>query len=165
MQSACHGVSAANRRGLTLVEVLVVTLIFGVVGGILLTVAASGQSAWWMTDAQLLTLTETQRALDRVSEDLRQACQTTVSCPAGQLVFKQSPACADPAITYSLSGTNLTRQVGTAVPVTIATGVTGFAVPSCAGGLVNLSLTAQARTPNGRTLTQTISSQVWVQTS
>jgi len=159
--------AVANRRGLTFVEVLLVTLIVGMVGGILLMVATSGQSAWLMTDAQLLTLTETQRALDRVSEDLRQACQSTVSCPAGagQLVFKQSPACADPAITYSLSGTNLTRQVGTAVPVTIATGVTGFAVPACAGGLVNLSLTAQATTPNGRTLTQTISSQVWVQTS
>lgn len=148
--------------GFTIMEILIAgTVVFVLLGGVMLVLANVSRQIWTRTEPRLVALTDAQRALDRVSEDLRQACLSTVSCPAGQLVFRRSPpACPGPPITYSLAGTNLTRQVGTAAPVTIATGMTGFA-PACASRLVNLSLTAQVTTPQGQA-TQTFNSNVWV---
>jgi hypothetical protein len=144
----------------------VVGVLFIVIGGMALVLADTGRNVWARTDAQLATLTDAQRALDRLNEDLGRACQSTLnpaSCAAtDQLVFKLSPSCATgSAITYMLTGSNLTRQVGAAAPVTVASGLTKFDVQNCSGGLVKVALTAQANTVRGP-FSQTLESQIWV---
>ena len=147
--------------GFTFVELLIVGLIVVlVVNGMAWALVSTGQNIWRRTDSEMTLLAAVQRALDRVSEDLYQASQATVTCPAGQLTFV--PAAGGTAITYSISGGNLVRtQNGTTQPM--AGEITAF-TPSCqANGLVRLELTAQVAMNSTTNITQVLSSQVRVQ--
>ncbi len=156
-------------RGMTLLEVVIVALIMTLASGAVLVLAQAGYQTWANVDSRLENLTNAQLALNRLTTDLRTACQSTLTtCSVGQLTFKISPACqaVDPTVTYALSGNRLTRQGGAASPATIASGVTAF-VPSCilSNAVVSLSLTT--RTSNIRVppdaQTQTLISQVRVE--
>ncbi len=156
-------------RGMTLLEVVIVALIMTLASGAVLVLAQAGYQMWANVDSRLENLTNAQLALNRLTADLRTACQSTLTtCSAGQLTFKIFPACqaVDPTVTYALSGNRLTRQVEAAGPVMIASGVTAF-VPSCilSNTVVSLSLTTQTNNirvpPNAQT--QTLISQVRVE--
>ena len=160
------------REAFTLVEVLVATVLLALVGGVVMTLSTSGRALWVRTDSKLASMTDAQRAVDRLTEDLRKACQNSLNppdattvCGAGQLSFRQIPSCAagGPVITYRQAGSSLTRQAGAAAATTVAGNVTAF-TPTCqTGGLVRLSLTAQTNSSFGIGAVRTLESTVWVQ--
>ena len=156
-----------QERGFSLVESLVACLILALVGGVILVLSQTTQRVLGVTDAELTNLTDAQQALNRLTEDLHKACQGTLGCAAGQVIFKQpsggSSTClaGDPNITYALTAGRLTRQVGGGAPVDVATGLTAF-TPACqANGVVKLRLTAQMTKPNAPSVTHRLESHVW----
>ncbi|MBI3324919.1 MAG: prepilin-type N-terminal cleavage/methylation domain-containing protein [Candidatus Omnitrophica bacterium] len=158
------------RAGFTLVEILVVTVLLALVGGVAFTLSSTGQAVWTRTDTKLANMTDAQRAIDRLSEDLRKACWTTVSpqtgCQTTALTFKQLPCgAADPVLTYAQAGTSLTRQVGATAAVVVASGIQDFTHCESSGdvgGIVRLSLTTQANPLVGPSV-RTVESRIWVQ--
>jgi len=159
--------SVAKKRGVpafTLVEVMVASVIASMVGGAALLLAQTGRQVWGLTDARLASLTDAQRAIDRVSEDLRNACQATLASAEAQLAFRQAPDCEDedPTITYRYAAGRLTRQVDEEAPVTVASGLSAFSAAHLGNGLVRLRVTAQSNTQAGNA-TQTVETGVWVQ--
>jgi len=153
-----------TRRGWTLVEVVIISLVLSVVGGAMLVMAQMSDQIWGRTDVRLTTILNAQRALNRVREDLRKASQASLlpagNCTAATLRFTQ-PSTGD-TITYTLAGNDLTRQIGVAAPVTVASELTAF-TPSCqGGGLVRLNLTSQASSTAGGSALQTLETQIWV---
>lgn len=153
-----------SRNGFTLVEVLIVGLVLSLVGGAILVLAQTARQVWASTDARLATMTIAQQAINRLTEDLRKACASTVACPAGELQFKRSPDCDPdgPPVTYSLVGNDLEQQEGAGAPIVVVSGLEGFA-PSCpTTGRVDLTVTAQTNSIGGPSR-QTVVSQVWIQ--
>ena len=144
--------------GFTLTEVMVASLLSLLLGWVMLVLSFAGNQMRVRMDAQLTTLTEAQRALNRVSEDLRQARQSGLACgPGSTLAFT---SVIGPAVTYQLNGNTLVKREGGGGPQVIASGVTAF-TPTCAAGgqAVQVSLTARA---NQWYAPLTLSSQVWV---
>lgn len=156
-----------GKRGFTLVEIILVGGVLSVViGGMMLVLAETGRNVWARTDAQLTSLTDAQRALGRVSEDLRRAVSSSLSdtgpnsCRANTLSFLESGTIR--RITYTRDNSNaLTRQVDANPALTVASGLTAF-TPACpGGGLVRLTLTARANSLRGPS-TQELESAIWV---
>ena len=157
-------------RGVTLVEVLMVTVIvLGLVGALLFVIGNAGQKAWTGTEALLVNLTQAQAALDRMSDEVRGACASSPTvpwiCGANQLQFTRPPTC-DQSVTYSLAGNTLTRQVDPEeAPTDLTGGLNEFRATCTTDGspvhLVDLQVTAEA-TSGTYMRPQTLQSQVWV---
>ncbi len=156
-------------RGVTLVEVIIVAaIVLGLVGGLLFVLANAGQKAWTGTEARLVNLTQAQSALDRVSDEVRGACAATIACGANQISFRSGPTCTQ-VVTYTLAGSNLTRQVDAAAAQVVTAGLTassatppGFTTACLSGGhLVQLQVASQA-TSGTFMRAQALESQVWV---
>ena len=102
-------------RGFTLVEILIVTVLFTVFGVAAFVMSQAGGQVWMTTDSQLETMTTGQIALNRLSEDLRKASQATLSAAACSeatgLSFQQwnPDGSLAPAILYARDGDKLTR--------------------------------------------------------
>ena len=145
-----------------MVELLIVaSVVFVLIGGITLTLSQAGKQVWVRTDGAFVSLSDAQRALDRVSEDLRQASQANLVCAAGQLDFD---LIGGDHITYALNtNTGLLTRTDAAAPKVVADGIATF-TPSCqsGSGLVRLHVLAQKTTPSG-TWNQPLDSQVFVQ--
>ncbi len=161
--------------GLTLVEVLVVSATFLVlIGGISLVLASSGQRVWNRTDAQLVSITQVQQGLNRLSEDLHRASQTGLVCnpanpPPPSLSFCVNGACpGGTRVTYQCTSCNaagqgtLLRTEGANPARIVATRISAF-TPSCqAGGVVQIVLSTQGTTPQG-VGSQSVQTQIFVQ--
>ncbi len=177
-----------NRNGLTLVEIMIVSLLMVIVGGAIMLMMSSSQAAWMTTDVRLELMTNSQRALDRISEDLRQASAnpiaafslitTGANCAANTLQFiSLKPGETNNVIGYTLAGGQLTRAstptngpptytpTGATPTQVVGAGLASF-TPACSAtavGVVDLTLIAQPPTPDSRIPPQTIVSKIWVQ--
>lgn len=152
-----------TQRGFTLVEVLVVTVVLTLLGGMALVFAGSGQKVWLLTDSRVTAMTQAQIALNRLTEDLRRGRQSTLQCTInGALSVTQLDGTA---ITYHCEGcddTNsgtLVKEVN-ATPQVVAGDISAVSFTCAPNGIVNLFVTTRARTLRGAT--QTLTSQVWV---
>ena len=163
---------ACGSAGFTLVELIIVgSVVFILVGGISMVLAETGRQVWNRTDSRIVSLQGAQRALDRMSEDLREASRSTVvagaNCAADRLGFTidrdGSGPIAPVAVLYTRAGDGtLSRDQDGAAQV-VAARLTGF-TPTCgANGLIRLEVTAQYARLDGIVSTDTLSSQVWVQ--
>ena len=164
--------------GFTFVELLIVGLIVVlVVNGMAWALASTGQNIWRRTDSEMTLLVAVQRALDRVSEDLRRATQgygvaaDQPSCAGEQITFKRDTnwdgkidGLDDTVIYRRDAATNtLVRTVNNGAPQIMAGQIIAF-TPSCqANGLVRLQLTAQVAMTSTANVTQVLNSQVRVQ--
>lgn len=85
----------ADEDGFSLVELLVVVLILGVIGGITLTGLVQGFRTSARADARIEAFTDLQRASERVSRDLRRGVWTdtyvTPTAPAGCRYLELAP--------------------------------------------------------------------------
>ena len=141
-----------SRQGFTLVEVIVVAAVLGLIGLTLLALSVTGPRVAAQSSALLGSITDGQRVLDRLREDLQHASAATLNCaPAApnELVFSQDGT----AVAYNLDG-SLLRRNGTVM----ATGIMQFQPACLANGRVALSLAVRVR----GTTTRALTSQVWV---
>jgi len=147
--------------GFTLVESCMVAVITPVLAGTLLVMSQTGLRVWAMTEARLNSLTEPQRALNRLAEDVRNADPNSWSiCQAKTLEFTKADSAT--TIHYALNGTTLMRTEGLVSQV-VASGLTEF-VPTCQAGVVSIKLTTTVASPavGGMPVTHMLQSKVWV---
>ena len=131
------------------------------VNGVALLLTDTGQQMVARHDSQMTALTSAQMALDRLSQDLRQARQANIGCSATQLSF--DPVGGGQRITYdrdAATGTH-TRTQG-AASQTSATGISSLTFNCQTPGLIKVQLTASVTTPRGGTGTQVLTSQLQV---
>ena len=161
-------------RGVTLFEMLVVSVILvTLVGGTVMVLAETQNRVWSRTNGQLITLSDAQIALDRVTEDLRMARQP-VTCANGTVSFTQllsdpvtHQLVAGPVVTYQCTGCSnatpgtLTKTAANAAPQVMASGLTNFTGTCLSTQLVKVALTSQVNTSRG-VLTHTLESNVWI---
>jgi len=149
----------------TLVEILVVAVLLSLVGGVTFLLSSAGRGVWVRTDAKLASMTDAQRAVDRITEELRRGAQTPLpDCGAGtSLGFQLATGnMAGEQVSYQLAGTALTRSVNGAAATIVASGLADFRTRCQPGGLVRFSLTASTSSALGPA-TRVVESQVWVQ--
>lgn len=149
-------IQTMNKAGFSLVEVLMVTVVLLLIGGAGMAMSQVGPSIWVSTGNRLASLTNAQRALDRVVRDLRAASAATLNCaPAApnDLTFTQVENGVQTVVNYDHSGTLLLKN-GQAV----AGAVTAFRPTCFPDGRVAVQVTVQVDASTARTL----ASQVWV---
>ena len=141
-----------RRSGFTLVEIMVVAAILGLIGLTLMALSTAGPRVAMQSTALFGSIVDTQRVLDRLREDLKNASAATLNCaPAApdDLVFSQQ----NTPIAYDHDGSLLRRN-----GAVVASGITGF-LPACfPDGRVRLEVAVQVNS----NMTRTLVSQVWV---
>lgn len=143
-----------NRRGRLLIEMLIVGGVLLILfGGVALVLAQTGRNVWVHTQTQLAGLTQAQRALDRLSEDLRGASQASLACAGGTLSFTSSGS----AMTYALDGSRHLVRTADGVPQIVGSGLAAFE-PVCQGAVVELTI----KVPTLHQDPKTFESRVWV---
>ena len=143
-------------QGLTFVETLIVTVVLALIGGMAMIMSQTGPRVWTQTSTRLASITNGQRALDRVIGDLRGASSPTVNCAPGapdELTFTQLVNGNPVAVAYDLNGTTLFKN-GQAV----AGDLSAFRCTRFADGHVQIEVGVRVDASTVRTLT----SQVWV---
>ena len=151
-----------RRASFTTVEMLIVTVVMLLIGGAVMVMSQTGPRVWTQTTTQLASITNGQRAMDRVLGDLRQASTTTVNCAPGggneltltQMRDTNGDGVPDPVnVSYDQNGTVLARN-----GATVAGDVSGFRCTRFGDGRVAVEVTVRVDATRTRTLT----SQVWV---
>ncbi len=146
------------RRGMTLVEVLVVAAMVPLVLGASFVLAKQSEQAWMLTSQRLSSIADAQRALDRAVNELRMGSASSLVCDDKSISVEVNGV----PIQYSLTAQNmLTRTVG-GVSTDIAGNLLAFS-PTCrSDGLVDLRVTARVTAVTGQSM-QTLDSWVFVQ--
>lgn len=157
-----------NQSGVTLVEALVTVIIFTVILGACYMLLISGTDAWEANDTKMQLQQDLRKALGWISEDLRQSGTGVISdvpadgTPYSSITFNKVSGVSGGAIVwdtsavaYSLSGTDLERQVGSQTPTVIAQNVSSLAFQrsSSTPKIVEVSIAAQEQTTRGKSMT------------
>lgn len=171
---------APVRQGYTLTELLVVVLIVFVgMGGLVLVLSEAGRNTWLTTQAQGDSQTESQRVLDRISEDVRNAFRSQVRCAAAAPQLQIGVDGAANEIEYTFAGGGgtgtLQRRVGVGAPITLASRLLDAPVGfSCspiganpAGGFLTIQVTsrgvARITAAGARNYDQALTASVFIQ--
>lgn len=159
-----------NHRGITLVEVMTTVVIFSFTLGICYVLLISGSDSWEANSARVELQQELRKAMDWVSQDLRQAGSASiVDVPANgsiytSITFRKSAGVSggNPAWDASTTryfpggtgGTQLLRQVGSQTASIIAQNIQSaqFSRQASTSNIVDVSLQAQKTTLRGKTL-------------
>ena len=160
-----------HQTGFTLVEMLVVAALFVFIGAAVLVLSQTGAKFWRATESQLTTLTNAQRALDRLRQELSAARQNGLTCSADHTTVSFNPLTGG-LITYAVAMGNLTRTQGQggvaqlmASGVVVSTRAQEEPFYCLANGIVQITLSvpnsALAPSPATNTL-NTLRAQVWV---
>ena len=146
------------RRGMTFIEVMVVAAMVPLVIGASMVLAQQSQQAWTLTTRRLSSITDAQRALDRMVNELRMGSASSLACDDDSITVELN----DVPVQYSLNAQNvLTRTVG-GVTTDIAGDILAFS-PTCRGdGLADLRVTARVVAGSGVSM-QTLDSWVFLQ--
>ncbi len=165
-------VGRKGRQGMSLVELIAASSIALLVCGGVLALTQTGGQMYSRADAKLASATEAQRAIDRISEDLRRARGSGLTCQAD--VLQMTPANLAPVIRYervtALTSkptdplwrlNNLLRSQG-GTDVLLTSGITAFQSSCPSQRLVTVGLTAQVGNL-GPSSVQTLVSRVEVQ--
>jgi prepilin-type N-terminal cleavage/methylation domain-containing protein len=80
-----------NIHGVTLIEMMIVLVIFVLIGEAIAYILSSGEGAWYTSDARLVATQENRRAMSAVIRELRQSAPDEIfNCPAdGQWYMTQ----------------------------------------------------------------------------
>ena len=140
------------RAGFTMVELLMVTVVMTLIGGAVIVMSQTSLRVWAQTTNQLASITNGQRAMDRVLTDLRAASSASVNCapPApNELTFTRLGA----PVSYDQNGAVLARN-----GATVAGDISGFRCTRFGDGHVAVEVTVRVDAARTKSLT----SQVWV---
>lgn len=140
-----------SRRGFTYVEVLVAATLMTLVAGISFMLTEAGRRMWMVADVKLTSLQSGQTALNRLTEDLRQASQASVICQAAQLDFNFVNPVAPVRYTLDAPNSTLLRSMNNGAAQAVAGHILGFTPTCLPNGLVRLDITAQPEAPLSRT--------------
>jgi prepilin-type N-terminal cleavage/methylation domain-containing protein len=127
MLSHSQKTSAADghaERGFTLIELMITTMLFLVVIGVIFALLFNQQKAETYVRGRGQALDDMRITMDRMTKELRQATSVVGTPTSSHIEFLtyQNGATAD--ITYDASGTKLTRKIGSSPATTVQTGLT-----------------------------------------
>ncbi len=160
-----------SRHGFTLIEALVTTIIFAFIMGICYTLLISGSDSWETNSARVELQQELRKAMDWISQDLRQAGSASITnVPADgntytSITFRKSAGASGGNLVwdtnttrYFLGGTGntqLQRQIGSQTASVIAQDMQSlqFSRQASTSNIVNVSIQTQKKTPRGKNLT------------
>ena len=166
-----------NRSGFTLPEVLVTILLLTAVSALTLSLMLSGSRSWQLNKTQILLQGELRKAGEWIKEDMRQSGSSGITnVPANgtwytTITFQKVTGASGGATTwsaqnyiYALGGTNNTdlRRTDNGVARAIAYYITvlQFRRQAATANIMEVNLTAQTKTEQGRTITMTSSFQI-----
>ncbi len=156
-----------NHQGITLAEMLVTVIIFAFILGICYTLLISGSDSWETNSARVELQQELRKAMDWITQDLRQAGSASITnVPADgaaytSITFRKAAGVSggnlvwDTSTTrYFLTGTQLQRQVGALTASVIAQNIQSvqFSRQASTSNIVTVSLQAEKKTPRGKNL-------------
>ncbi len=168
--SAQHEGRLNRSSGFTLVELITVLVLVVVVGlGVVLSLTRTNEQTWLRTDTMIASNTSAQRALDRLTADLRRAKRQFLRCDPQNVnnpvddVLQFYPLNNTPQVSYFVTAGTLYREQGGTPLQVAASGITAFQ-PVCAANaeLVQILLTARVKGLAG-TMDQTLMTQVRAQ--
>lgn len=184
-KSASRTIRANPRyKGFTLIETMIVLLIFSIILGAIFSTMTIGKLSWYSGDAQVEVQQETRKGLSRMSKELRQSRSSVIQGvpPDGEyhntIIFK-IPEDIDGDgdtidnsgniewsndITYSLGGLNnrqlLRTEEGESTVLANNIALLQFRRGSTTQELLEINLMAEKRTIQGHIIQSTLSSQV-----
>ncbi len=150
-----------NHRGVTLVEMMVTAITFALILGICYTILISGSDSWETNSARVELQQELRKAMDRITQDLRQAGSVSIAdVPANgtaytSITFRKSAGVSGGNLVWDTSttryflggtgGTQLLRQVGSQVASVVAQNIQSaqFSRQASTANVVNVSLQTQ----------------------
>src|SRR5262245_51346009 len=127
MLSHSQRTSAADGRaqlGFTLIELMITTMLFMVVIGVIFALLFNQQKAETYVRGRGQALDDMRITMDRMTKELRQATRVIGTPTASHIEFLtyQNGVTAD--VTYDASGNKLTRKIGASPATTMQTGLT-----------------------------------------
>jgi len=160
-----------NRKGFTLIEIIIVIVILSIVSAIAIKFLVDSLRIYTMTVDQKTLFDEGKLALERMCRDLRDAYSITTPASGGSsssgtlLSFtRTNPTAqdsADDTIQYTLSSGTLQRKASTRATVDLASYVTAITVTrgTTPNNEITISFTL-SRSSSGATLTVPLSTKV-----
>ena len=169
--SSEFGENDMNRKGFTLIEIIIVIVILSIVSAIAIKFLVDSLRIYTMTVDQKTLFDEGKLALERMCRDLRDAYSITTPASGGSsssgtlLSFtRTNPTAqdsADDTIQYTLSSGTLQRKASTRATVDLASYVTAITVTrgTTPNNEITISFTL-SRSSSGATLTVPLSTKV-----
>ena len=157
-----------ERRGFTLVELLVVIVLTTLFVWMSYNLIETGKRAGTTMEAQVENQEEVQRVLSRITNELRVVPVSTVTCTGSTLTFDPEGANPPAQVIYTFTpnvGTypgetgTLVRTQG-ADQLTLSQRLTSFSCTAPVQQVVMLQVTARTKTSQGRPLDHTVTTQV-----
>ena len=158
-----------NRSGFTLPEVMVTLLLLTAVSALTLSLMLSGSRSWQLNKTQILLQGELRKSAEWIKEDLRQTGSAGITnVPANgtwytTITFQKVTGTSGGVATwstsyiYALGGTGNTdlRRTDNGTTRAIAYNITvlQFRRQAATANIMEVNLTAQTRTEQGRTIT------------
>ena len=164
------------KKGLTLLETMVVVAMLSFVFAALIMVMSSGRTSWSEADSRIALQQDLRRAASEIVKDLSQSGQGKVSCPADNaaytsISFNQSQGALSSGainwstspITFSLSGNQVLETQGGDSRV-LANNVTSltFTRQIASPRVVRVNMTTARSTTFGRAVNATLASSVFL---
>jgi len=161
-----------DHRGVTLVEVMTTVVIFSFILGICYALLISGSDSWETNSARVELQQELRKAMDWITQDLRQAGSASiVNVPADgnaytSITFRKSAGVSGGNLVWDSSttryflggtgGTQLLRQVGAQTASVIAQNIQSlqFSRQTSTANVVNVSIQTQKTTLRRKMLTE-----------
>jgi len=169
-----------NRKGFTLVESIVMVLIFTILFGACVVVLSSGTDNWQANKTKLEINEELRKAMNRITEDLVQAGASTMdsTVPANGNSYNSATfnlatgisggniTWSTNTVTYARGGTNsmqILRTSGTdSTVISSDISTLTFTRQASSSDVVEVSMAASKDTDKGTTITLTLNFKVYV---
>lgn len=153
-----------DHQGATLVEMMVTVIIFAFILGICYTLLISGSDSWETNSARVELQQELRKAMDWITQDLRQAGSASITDvlangnPYTSITFRKSAGASGGNLVWDSSttryflggtgGTQLLRQVGVQTASVIAQNIQSlqFSRQASTANVVSVSLQTQKTT-------------------
>jgi prepilin-type N-terminal cleavage/methylation domain-containing protein len=104
--TARHAAWSSDDRGFTLTEMLVVTVLMGIVGAIVTTTSISGLHHETQLQDRSDSLAQARTALERIDRDIRSTYPLLAASPT-QLVLQEAQPTVTRTMTYTVTGSQL----------------------------------------------------------
>ena len=140
-------------KGFSLVELMIVVLIFSVILGTTYAVLTMSQSSYQTGDTQIVVQQEARKAMNKIVTEMREASSVNLDNEYPFTIGGQK-------IKYEVVNEQLRMAVQGGSTTILANNVANIQFTLYGGDVVRISLTTQKNTLLGRTLTANLTSQV-----
>ncbi|MFH1777911.1 MAG: prepilin-type N-terminal cleavage/methylation domain-containing protein [Candidatus Omnitrophota bacterium] len=156
--------------GFTLIEMMLVLLIFMTVFGSIMQLMQYGRISWYVADTEVEVQQQIRVAMEKMSRELSQTNTANISINSSQdkiafampVTYTNGSIIWGNQIQYFLGGTNNQQLLRTESGVTtiLARNIINIIFAQPVFAVVSISLTAQKAAPTGHIVTKSLSSQI-----